>query len=265
MTGTASSVEAIRYERIGCAALLTIDRPKAANAIDLPTAAAFSQAIERIRFESDIRGVVITGAGGRIFCSGGDLKAYSKFETPQDLAEMVSRLGGLLDALETLPVPVIAAIDGQAIGGGAELALACDLRFMSSAATIVFPQVSLGIVPGWNGLERLTRLCGPSTAMRLLMSAKRVGAEEALRYGLVDEISSDGAVGAALQFVASLVTAAPLALAAVKRLVRISATESRGAARREINEKLSELWFSADHREAETAFREKRPPKFLGR
>lgn len=261
----AASSELIRYEKVGCAALLTIDRPRAANSIDLPTAAAFSQAIDRIRSDAGIRGVVIAGAGGRIFCSGGDLKAYSRFETPKDLEKMVSSLGGLLDSLEELPIPVIAAIDGQAIGGGGELALACDLRFASTAATIVFPQVKLGIVPGWNGLERLTRLCGPSTAMRLLMSAKPIGAGEALRCGLVDEVSSSSAVDSALEFVSSLEVAAPLALAAVKRLVRKSATEPRAVARREINEKLCELWFSVDHREAELAFREKRPPKFVGK
>jgi enoyl-CoA hydratase/carnithine racemase len=260
-----ASPQPIRYERVGCAALLTIDRPRAANSIDLPTAAAFSAAIDRIRLDAGIRGVIITGAGGRIFCSGGDLKAYSEFETSADLETMVSRLGGLLDSLEELPIPVIAAIDGQAIGGGGELALACDLRFASTAATIAFPQVRLGIVPGWNGLERLTQLCGSSTAMRLLMSATEVGAEEALRCGLVDEVSLGSAVTSALKFVASLEAAAPLALAAVKRLVRKSATESRQTARREINERLSELWFSADHREAELAFREKRPPKFVGR
>jgi len=255
----------IRYEKTGCTAILTIDRPHAANAIDLATADAFFEAIQRTRADGEIRGVVITGAGDRIFCAGGDLKAYSKFETSKDLSEMVAKLGGLLDELEALPYPVIAAIEGQAIGGGAELALACDLRIVSSTATIAFPQVKLGIVPGWNGLERLTKLCGPSTAMRLLMSARQVGAEEALRLGLVNEIAAGRAVDAALKFTASLDQAAPLALAAVKQLVRRAATDSRESARRTINRTLSELWFSADHREAELAFREKRKPRFIGK
>lgn len=177
----------------------------------------------------------------------------------------MGRLGGLLDQLEALPCPVIAAINGQAIGGGAELAIACDMRFASADATIVFPQVRLGILPGWNGLERLTKLCGTSTAMRLLMSARRVGAEEALRCRLIDQITPGSAVDAALDFVASLDAAAPLALASIKALVRQSAIAPRDVARRAITNKLTELWFSADHREAERAFREKRTPVFIGR
>jgi enoyl-CoA hydratase len=255
----------IRYEQIGHAVLLTIDRPSAGNSIDLPTATAFTDAIARIGSVSNVRGVVITGQGERIFCSGGDLKAYASFVTSEDLQHMVSRLGGLLDQLETLPCPVIAAINGQAIGGGAELALACDMRIASSDATIVFPQARLGILPGWNGLERLTSQCGTSTAMRLLMSARRVGAEEALRCGLIDEIAPRSAVDAALEFVASLDAAAPLALASIKALVRQSATAPRDVARKAITAKLTELWFSADHREAERAFREKRSPVFTGR
>jgi enoyl-CoA hydratase len=257
--------EPIRYEQIGHAVLLTIDRPGAGNSIDLPTAAAFADAIARIRSNPDIRGVVVTGQGERIFCSGGDLKAYASFATGEDLQEMMDRLGGLLDQLEALPCPVIAAINGQAIGGGAELAIACDMRIAASGATIVFPQARLGILPGWNGLERLTSLCGTSTAMRLLMSARRVGAEEALRCGLIDEVASGSAVDAALDFVASLDSAAPLALASIKALVRQSATAPRDVARKAITDKLMELWFSADHREAERAFREKRPPVFVGR
>jgi enoyl-CoA hydratase len=264
-SATANSSEPIRYERVGHAVLLTIDRPGAGNSIDLATAAAFAAAITRIDSDPGIRGVIVTGQGGRIFCSGGDLKAYASFETTEDLQEMVSRLGGLLDQLEALSCPVIAAIDGQAIGGGAELAIACDMRIASSDATIVFPQVKLGILPGWNGLERLTRLCGTSTAMRLLMSAHRVRAEEALRCGLVDEIAPGSAVDAALNFVASLDGAAPLALASIKALVRQSAAVPRDVARKAITDKLIELWFSADHREAERAFREKRPPVFVGR
>jgi enoyl-CoA hydratase len=254
----------IRYERIGRAALITIDRPRAGNSIDLATAAAISDAAAVIRSDPEIRGVIITGAGGRIFCSGGDVKAYAKFETKEDLQVMTDRLGRMLDELEELSCPVIAAIDGQAIGGGAELALACDMRFASSDATLVFPQVRLGILPGWNGLERLTRLCGPATAMRLLMSARRVGADEALRCGLIDDIATGSAVATALEFIASLDGVAPLALASVKSLVRRCVIESRDVARQAISDKLVELWFSRDHREAEQAFREKRSPVFIG-
>jgi enoyl-CoA hydratase len=169
----------------------------------------------------------------------------------------------LLDRLEALPVPVIAAVNGIAMGGGAELMLACDIRLAAPTATIGFPYVRLGLIPGWHGTERLTRTCGYADAMHLLITGESVDAQEACRLGLINRICGDRpVVDAALTLAEELARAAPLSLAATKRVLLSAYHAPRDQARRLAEDDFADLWMSEDHREAEAAFAAKRRPIF---
>ena len=241
--------------------ILTIDRDGVGNAICRDTAQAMRDALDATAGRTDLRGIIVTGAGVRFFCTGGDLKAYRAISTPTELAETFAVVRGLLDALEAHPLPVIAAINGYALGGGAELALACDLRFATAAAKIGLPQAKLGIIPGWNGSARLMRAVGYAKAMRMLLTCEQLSAAEALADGLLDGVTDGDVVDHAVGFLAGL-PAAPLAVSATKRALRAAADGDGKAVGEAI---LEELWFSEDHREAEKAFAEKRAPVFQGR
>ncbi|WP_207538813.1 enoyl-CoA hydratase/isomerase family protein [Sabulicella rubraurantiaca] len=252
----------VREEREGGTLILAIDRPEAGNALDAATIAALRTRLDAAAEDTTLRSVILTGTG-RFFCAGGDLKAYRALEDREALETVFGSARALLDAIEAHPLPVIAAIDGFAIGGGAELAMACDVRVAGEGARIGFPQLRLGIIPGWDGLERLTRLIGPGRAMALLLSGKRLEAEEARGAGIV-EMAAPVALPAARELAAALERAAPLAIRGVKEAMR-ALRETRPEARQVAAEVFARLWFTADHREAEQAFAEKREAKFHGR
>ncbi|MDB5592032.1 enoyl-CoA hydratase/isomerase family protein [Enterovirga sp.] len=257
-----SSEPEIRVADAKGSLLLTINRPEAGNSLALSTAEALRAALAAARGRTDLRGIVITGAGGKFFCTGGDLKAYRAIATPAELAHTFGTVRSLLRDIEQHPLLVIAAIDGYALGGGAELALACDLRIAAPSARFGFPQAKLGIIPGWNGTERLVRIVGPGRATRLLLDGTGLTAEQALAMGLIDIVTGGtDAAEQALDYLAGL-EAAPLAARAVKEAVRASQPALDADATAAIFER---LWFTEDHREAERAFAEKRTPTFTGR
>ena len=258
--------EVVQVERRGAAALLTIDRPHAGNSISADVTTALDEALTALEGDGDVVAIVITGAGDKFFSSGGDIKQYRELVTREQLRGAFERPRRLLDRLEALPLPVIAAVNGIAMGGGAELMLACDLRLAAPTASIAFPYVRLGLIPGWHGTERLTRNCGYTNAMYLLLSGDTVGAEEALRLGLINRICDDlPVVDTALALVEKLARAAPLSLAASKRVLlgayQLPGEEARGLA----ESACEDLWMSDDHREAEAAFAAKRRPGFKGK
>lgn len=250
-----------RETREGGALILALDRPEAGNALDAPTIAALRARLDAAAAEPGLCCLILTGSG-RFFCAGGDLKAYRALADREALERVFGAARALMDAIEAHPLPVIAAIDGYALGGGAELALACDLRVAGRGARIGLPQLRLGIITGWDGLERLARLVGPGMAMRLLLSGERLDAEGARTAGLVEIATADG-LGAARELAASLERTAPLAIRGAKaalRALRLPPLE----ARREAADLFARLWFTTDHREAEAAFAEKREPIFHG-
>ncbi len=258
--------EVLRVERRGAAALLTIDRAHAGNAISAEVTAALDEAVTSLEQESDLSAIVITGAGDKFFSSGGDIKQYRTLTTREQLQSAFQRPRRLLDRLESLPLPVIAAVNGIAMGGGAELMLACDMRIASTTASIGFPYVRLSLIPGWHGVERLIRACGYANAMHLLATGDPVSATEAQRLGLINRICDDEpVVDAALALAEKLAEAAPLSLAAIKRVLHGTYHLPRDQARRLAEDDFADLWLSEDHREAEAAFADKRRPVFKGK
>lgn len=258
--------EVLRVERHGAAALLIIDRPHAGNSISAEVTAAFDEALASLEGERDLAAIVISGAGDKFFSAGGDIKQYRELATREQLHAAFERPRRLLDRLEALPVVVIAAVNGIALGGGAELMLACDLRLAAPTASIGFPYVRLGLIPGWHGTERLGRACGYANAMHLLATGESVDAQEARRLGLVNKVCNDApVVDEALALAEKLARAAPLSLAATKRVLLASFQLPGDDARRLAEEAFADLWLSEDHREAEAAFAAKRRPLFKGK
>ena len=254
-------------ERHGTTLVLRLNRPEAGNAISREVALELGKHMRACASDQALRTVIMTGTGPRYFCTGGDVKAYAHIASAEDLDRVFNLMRDVCDAMEALPCPVIAAINGFCVGGGSEFALACDLRIAEASAQIGFPQSRLGIMPGWDGTERLVRTVGRASAAKLLFSGNRVSAAEARALGLVDEAVPDGeALARALELAATFAEVAPLSLGATKTALREAASgQASEPLRSNARVSFARLWFTEDHKEAERAFAEKRSPKFNGR
>lgn len=254
-------------ERHGTTLVVRLNRPEAGNAISREVALALGDQVRACATDPALRTLIITGSGPRFFCTGGDVKAYAHLADAAELDRVFNLMRDVCDAIEALPCPVIAALNGFTIGGGAELALACDLRVAEASVQIGLPQARLGIIPGWDGIERLVRLVGRAAATKLLFSGVRVSAAQACELRLVDEVVEDGqALERALALAATFAEGAPLSLAATKTAIREAASDlTQDERRRNARAALGRLWFTGDHKEAERAFAEKRTPRFTGR
>ena len=242
----------------GGVSTVTIDRQDALNALNVETLTELRDRLRDLSTDNDVRAVVLTGAGEKAFVAGADIKYMSGLGS--DEAKGWGRLGHeAARLLETMAKPTIAAINGFALGGGCELALACDIRYASTRAKVGQPEINLGIVPGWGGTQRIARVCGVGVAKDLIFTGRLVDAEEALRIGFVSAIA-DPVLDKALQTAHELAAKSSLALALAKRLINMSP----GALDTEADE-FGELFSSADAIEGLTAFAEKRAPKFVGR
>jgi enoyl-CoA hydratase len=247
----------IDVAREGAVAVVTVDRQEALNALDLPTLAELRDRLRELAADESARAVVLTGAGERAFVAGADIEYMS------GLGPIEARAWGELghDAarqLETMPKPTIAAINGFALGGGCELALACDLRYASSRAKLGQPEINLGIVPGWGGTQRLARVCGIGVAKELIFTGRMVDAEEALRIGLVNAIA-DPVLEHALEAAVSLTAKSRFALRIAKGLINRAPDALQAEA-----EEFGELFADPDAKEGLAAFVEKRKPRFSG-
>jgi enoyl-CoA hydratase len=248
----------IHVASAGGVSTVTIDRQDALNALNVETLTELRDRLRDLSTDNDVRAIVLTGAGEKAFVAGADIKYMSGLGS--DEAKVWGGLGHEVGRLlETMAKPTIAAINGFALGGGCELALACDIRYASSRAKLGQPEINLGIVPGWGGTQRLARVCGVGVAKDLILTGRLVDAEEALRIGLVSAIA-DPVLDHALETAHGLAAKSSLALALAKRLINMSP----GALDTEADE-FGDLFSSADAIEGLTAFAEKRAPKFLGR
>jgi len=244
----------VRTERIGSALLITIDRPEARNAVNAAVAAELSNALDELEATPELRVGVLTGAGGT-FSAGMDLKAALKGESP----EIAGRgFGGLTEA--ELTKPLIAAVEGFAMGGGFELALGCDLIVAAEDAQFGLPEVKRGLIAAGGGVVRLPQRIPHHLAMEILLTGEPVDGRRAGSLGLANRVVPNGeAAAVALQLAEKIAENAPLALTAVKNVVR---SQDPWAAQRT---EIAKLMTTADVREGMTAFAERRAPKWTGR
>ena len=256
-------MDPIRCERRGPVALLTLDRPKVLNALSTEVLTRLGERIEELRAEPELRAAVLTGEG-RAFAAGADIAEMRDHGPTEALA--LSRLGQrVFSALESLPIPVLAAVNGFALGGGCELACACDWIYASSRARFGQPEVNLGLVPGFGGTGRLARRVGLAWAKELVISGEPIDAETALRIGLANRVfEPDALLPAALEVAASLARRGPLAVAAAKRLLQEGQDADLRVAHALEQGAFGEVAASADAREGRIAFLEKRDPRFRG-
>jgi enoyl-CoA hydratase len=246
-------------------AVLTLDRPEAMNALDVPTLSALRERLRELSGDGETRVVVLTGAGEKAFAAGADIKYMSGLGVEE--AKEWGALGhGCGRLLETMPLPTIAAVNGFALGGGCELALACDFRYASSDARLGQPEINLGIIPGWGGTQRLARVCGLGIAKELILTGRLVGADEALRIGLVNAVYEPGELlEKTLEAARVLASKGPVALAAAKGALNRALGGEHAANLEAEADSFGELFSSEDAREGLTAFVEKREPNFTGR
>jgi enoyl-CoA hydratase len=259
------SLQNTTYEKKDGIAYITIDRPKALNALNHATIGELRSAIEDARDDAAVRGVIVTGAGGKAFVAGADIAEIAEISFMQ--AQAFTRSGQeTFDMIEQLGKPVVAAVKGFALGGGCELAMACTLRLATPNAAFGQPEVKLGIIPGFGGTQRLPRRVGKGRAMQLILTADAIDAAEAHRIGLVNEIvDADQLISRAEALVHRIAANGPIATRLAIDAVNfgLEATQTQGLA-------LESWLFSAcvttdDKREGTLAFLEKRRPHFSGR
>ena len=262
---TALALANVRYEKKGSIAYVTIDRPKVLNALNTPTWTDLHTAFEDAKKDASVRGVILTGAGDKAFVAGADISELANVDAYD--AEESSRFGqGVLDLIENLGKPVIAAINGFALGGGCETAMACTIRIAVEHARFGQPEVKLGLLPGGGGTQRLPRLVGKGRALQLILTGETISAQEAYRIGLVNEVvPAADLIARAETILKQILANAPIALKFSLEAVNkgLETAQTEGLA-------LEASYFgicaaTEDKKEGTSAFLEKRAPKFQGR
>ena len=245
-------------------AVVTMNRPQALNAFNSEQLDLLDAAFHALGQDRSVRVVVLTGAGNRAFAAGADIKEMVDLSPAAGIA--FGRKGqALTNAVERLPQPVIAAVNGYAFGGGCELALACDIRLASENARFAQPEVSLGIPPGWGGTQRLPRLIGPGLAAELIYTGRHVHAEEAQRIGLVNAVHPlDQLMAAAREMAGRIARNSPAAIRASKSLMPLAFTGNPAAGLAAEVASFGAAFAAADRSEGMRAFVEKRTADFAG-
>jgi len=256
-------MEYIRIERTheGRAGKIIIDRTDKMNALTVEMRQAYGRAVGELSDDPEVRVVVVQGAGDKAFSAGGDVAQFLKL-APHDLVAW----GKEMETTEACLKPVIAAIDGYALGAGFELALACDIRIATERSEFALPEVRLGMMPGSGGSQRLLRLLGPSRAKYWLFTGRRMAAAEAERLGIVSRVVPAGGLDAAVEeMVQDLLKLSPLSLGVLKRTLQDGADVPLGTALELERKAYAYLRSTHDYEEGVRAFLEKRTPRFEGR
>lgn len=255
----------ILFEKKDYIGFVTLNRPDVMNAFNYDSLLQLQEIVRKIHYDRDVRAVVITGSGNKAFSVGADLKER-KHLSPEDVMRNVHKIGQVFSELSELPQPTIAAINGYAFGGGMELALACDFRLAVKGTKMGLTETSLGIIPGAGGTQRLPRLIGETKALELILTARKITAEQAEQLGLVNKVTeSDALMNDSLELAREMLANAPIALQQAKFAVRQGMNVDLNTALK-IERKAYEVTIPTDDRkEALQAFSEKRKPTFQGK
>jgi len=251
----------VKLETRGAVAIAWLDRPPA-NSLAPETLAALRRAWEQVEGGEGVRALAIASANPRLFCAGADIKAFAAMDAGGARA-LVEDAHDLFRAFERSSIATVAAVNGLALGGGCELAMACDVRIAAASASFGQPEIKLGIVPGFGGTQRLARLVGSGRALELNLAGEPISAEQALAWGLATRVvPAEELLGEALAWAERLASRAPLAVQEIKRLGAEQDFDAGLAAERE---GFVSVFGSGDAREGIAAFLEKREPRFEGR
>jgi enoyl-CoA hydratase len=254
--------ETIQVAVDGALATVTIAREAALNALSSKVIAELTGACGELEVSTDVRAVIVTGAG-KAFVAGADIAEMREL-SPRQAQAFAGMGGALAAAIEGSEKPWIAAVNGFALGGGCEIAVACDIRYAASGAKLGQPEVNLGIIPGWGGTQRIARLCGLGVAKELIFTGRIVDAEEALRIGLVNAVH-DPVLDKARDVGTLLASKSPIALRLMKELANRALGGDHASNLEAEGETFGELFSSEDAKEGLAAFAEKREPRFIGR
>jgi enoyl-CoA hydratase len=262
---TASPLTNVLYEKKDAIAYVTVNRPKVLNALNTPTWKDLRTAFEAARDDATVRGVILTGAGNKAFIAGADIGELAHLAAYE--AEQSSRFGQeVLDLIETLGKPVIAAVNGFALGGGCETAMACTLRFAADTAQFGQPEVMLGLIPGGGGTQRLPRLVGKGRALQLILSGEMISAQEAHRIGLVNEVvPAADLIARAEAILKKIASNAPIAVKLALEAANRGLEMSQGDGLLLEASYFGLCAATDDKKEGTSAFLEKRAPQFHGR
>ena len=258
------SYETILVERRDRVAIVTINRPEKRNALNIQTRAEGAAVLDELRADEGVRVVVLTGAGDKAFIAGADIAEFATRSAISQREVMLER--SLFNAIDSFPKPIIAMVNGYCLGGGCEVALACDIRVASDGASFGQPEINLGIIPGGGGTQRLTRLVGEGKAMEMILSGEIIDAQEALAIGLVNYVvPADQLETKTLEIANRIAEKSPIALRLAKEAVKLASRSNLDEGlRREVD--LFALCFSSEDKdEGVKAFLEKRKPEFKGR
>jgi enoyl-CoA hydratase len=259
-----SETQTVRVEVRGPVALITIDRPEKRNALDAQVRCAFLGAVDAANRDRNVRAMIVTGAGDKAFVAGADIAEFEgRTATDQ---HRVMKAPSIFEALEQSPKPVIAAVNGYCLGGGMELALACDIRIATVTARFGQPEVNLGIIPGGGGTQRLPRIVGLGAALKMILSGEMIDAAEALRLGLVEEVvPPDDLLPRANAMAETIASKSPVAIAAAKEATRAALSLPLDDGLKLETALFAVCFASEDKAEGVRAFLEKRSAKFPGR
>lgn len=256
--------ENILYEIEDSILTITINRPDKLNALNAPTIGELIDAVAKAKTESNLKGMIVTGAGSKAFVAGADISEFQGLD-PDSAKALAQRGHDLFRAIEELPFIVVAAVNGFALGGGCELALACHLRIGSDQARMGLPEVGLGLIPGYGGTQRMTQVIGKGRAIEMITTAKMIDAATALDYGLLNEVTApEELIPTVRKLIGKIGSKGPVAVAKALKCVNAFYAHDKDGFAHEV-ESFGVLFNTEDVVEGAKAFLEKRKPEFKGK